>query len=142
MSRDAPPTICGPGPVVLVDDDEIDIRLARMIHERSDIENDFLAFGDGPSFLAHLDACIDGGVLPSMVLLDINMPKMDGFQVLESMRARDEFREIPVTMFYSNSDDPRDRDRAARNGTILKQKLIGLDEGIAFFNSLIPARTG
>ncbi|MBT9317214.1 response regulator [Leptothoe spongobia] len=45
--------------------------------------------------------------LPSMILLDLNLPGIDGREVLERLKQDDEFREIPIVIFTTNSD-PRD----------------------------------
>jgi CheY-like chemotaxis protein len=47
----------------------------------------------GPAFLDALERC-----RPAVVLLDLMMPSMDGFEVLEVMRQRDEWRDIPVVV--------------------------------------------
>ncbi|MGD1855732.1 MAG: response regulator [Leptolyngbyaceae cyanobacterium] len=44
---------------------------------------------------------------PSMILLDLNLPGIDGREVLERLKQDDEFREIPIVIFTTNSD-PRD----------------------------------
>jgi two-component system, chemotaxis family, response regulator Rcp1 len=40
---------------------------------------------------------------PDLILLDLNLPKMDGFQVLEAMRKETELASIPVTVFTSSA---------------------------------------
>jgi CheY-like chemotaxis protein len=42
---------------------------------------------------------------PGLVLLDINMPRKNGFEVLKEIKAAPELRKIPVVMLTSNSDD-------------------------------------
>jgi DNA-binding NarL/FixJ family response regulator len=46
-----------------------------------------------------------------MILLNINMPRMNGFQVLEYLKGNDSFRSVPVVIFTTSSD-PRERRRA------------------------------
>ena len=52
---------------------------------------------------------------PDLLLLDIGLPGWDGFEVLESIRAEETLRELPVIMF-SNSDAPEDKARALKLG--------------------------
>jgi DNA-binding response OmpR family regulator len=52
---------------------------------------------------------------PHVLLLDINLPKADGFEVLRRLRASDRWKSVPV-MIVSSSDSPADRAEAARLG--------------------------
>ena len=58
--------------------------------------------GDGREALAIL---FDEGWLPELVLLDIQMPFADGFEVLSRLKADERLREIPVVMLTTSSDD-------------------------------------
>lgn len=44
-------------------------------------------------------------VNPEIILLDINLPGMNGFEILEYLRAQEEFRHVPVIMFTSSEDE-------------------------------------
>jgi DNA-binding response OmpR family regulator len=52
---------------------------------------------------------------PHFLLLDLNLPKVDGFEVLQRLRASEKFKNIPV-LIVSSSDSPGDRSRAADYG--------------------------
>jgi DNA-binding response OmpR family regulator len=52
---------------------------------------------------------------PQLVLLDLNLPKVDGFDILRRLRASQKFKTIPV-LIVSSSDSPTDRSRAAELG--------------------------
>jgi DNA-binding response OmpR family regulator len=52
---------------------------------------------------------------PHVLLLDINLPKADGFEVLRRLRASDRWKSVPV-MIVSSSDSPADRAEATRLG--------------------------
>lgn len=127
----------GDGPLVMVDDDTIDIMLFEHCHKRSGLNHAFVAYTSGEEFLHQLHLARDGDEsLPALVLLDINMPGMNGFEVMEAMRGEESFREVPVALFFSNSDSPRDRERAATYGTHVLEKFVSVDDGIAYLNEL------
>lgn len=65
---------------------------------------------DGMDALAEMEE-----ILPDIVLLDIEMPKMDGFEVLEKMRASEKLRAVPVIMITSRSGE-KHRLRAVQAG--------------------------
>lgn len=52
---------------------------------------------------------------PQVLLLDLNLPKVDGFEVLRKIRSSEKCRDIPVLIFTS-SDSPADRSEGARLG--------------------------
>jgi CheY-like chemotaxis protein len=54
------------------------------------------------------------GVLPDLILLDINMPKLTGLEVLRAVKASPEFGQIPTVMLTTSA---RDEDRAASLGS-------------------------
>jgi CheY-like chemotaxis protein len=72
---------------------------------------------DGPSALAFLarEAPYASAPTPDLVLLDLNIPKLDGREVLAAMKARDDVRHIPVVVLTS-SDAERDIVQSYRLG--------------------------
>ena len=75
---------------VLVVDDEQD--LLRMIKIRLEAEGfEFMSAGDGEEMLKTVKI-----KKPDAILLDIMLPKMDGYSALREMRKEDEFKDIPV----------------------------------------------
>ncbi len=52
---------------------------------------------------------------PQLLLLDLNLPKVEGFDIVRRLRASEKFRAIPV-LIVSSSDAPSDRSRAAEFG--------------------------
>lgn len=101
----------GPTPrpinLLLVDDDEVDVLNVRRALERGRITNDVWVAGDGIEGLAMLR----GSEMPRerrIVLLDINMPRMNGIEMLRELRADPELQVTPVVMLTTSNDD-RDR---------------------------------
>ena len=86
--------------ILLIDDDSL---LVRMYHKK--LENDgheVATANDGEDGLKKA-----GEFGPDLILLDVMMPKMDGYQVLEKLKASDDTKSIPVIMLTNvgSSDD-------------------------------------
>ncbi|MEL6343619.1 MAG: response regulator [Myxococcota bacterium] len=132
--------LCGDGPVVIVDDDPTDIAILRRCFDRSALAatHRLLTFLSGEEALEHMKrAEAAQAPMPSIILLDINMPRMDGFETLRAIRSREAFRTIPAIVFVSNSDNPRDVTRASSLGAGFCEKFSKWREGVAFFNALV-----
>jgi CheY-like chemotaxis protein len=69
-----------------------------------------VAVQDGIELMAYLHGCA-ADALPQLVLLDLNMPRMDGREVLSAMRAEAALCRIPVVVL-TTSVEPEDRDQA------------------------------
>jgi CheY-like chemotaxis protein len=125
-------------PVIMVDDSDDDILLARLCYDASSMKNPFVPLTSGQALLAYLDGVEAGeNEMPALVLLDINMPGLDGFEVLSRVRNRPMFANEPIIMMLTHSDYPADeatsRDLGA-NG--FKTKPFERTKYIAFFDSL------
>lgn len=64
---------------------------------------------------------------PDLLLLDINLPRRDGFEVLRRLRSVDRFKSVPV-LIISSSDALRDMNEAARLGASYFRKPPSYDE--------------
>ncbi|GAA4470341.1 response regulator [Nibrella saemangeumensis] len=98
-------------PLVLVADDDEDDRFFLQLAFRDSYPDCKVEFAsDGVEFLDHLNHQTDK---PDLVLLDINMPRMDGWEVLKAMRGNTAYQDIPIVI-YSTSDDEFDKALARR----------------------------
>jgi CheY-like chemotaxis protein len=70
------------------------------------------------------------------VLLDVNMPGMDGFSTLDLVRQTRGFEHVPPILMLSNSDDPRDIERARKLGAEFVTKPSSMEVYTAFFDGL------
>lgn len=96
---------------MLVDDDPASNYLARLLIEEIDANIRVLVSRNGKDALNFLDGCLVSDNCPDLVLLDLNMPGMDGFAFLEALRnSHNPPRRIYI---LTSSQYPRDMERAA-----------------------------
>lgn len=94
----------------MADDDHEDREFAREAFEESRLANDFRTVGDGVELLEYLrreGAYSEPGAAPrpGLILLDLQMPRMDGFQTLEQIRSDPSFTRIPVVVMTTSGAD-------------------------------------
>ncbi len=106
MDNDAPPI----GTIMLIDDEQVDQMLYGRIVERSKHAERIVTFLEPEKALDHLTS--DAHPLPDLILLDINMPRMDGFEFLELLVEKLGNNALPAIYVLSTSFDPDDRARA------------------------------
>ena len=92
------------GTILLVEDNEDDIELTVRAFAKSGVANDLAVARDGEEALAYLHRD-DGQPLPEVVLLDLNLPKVDGLEVLRRMRADPRTRRLPVVVLTSSNEE-------------------------------------
>ncbi len=86
-------------PLVLVAEDMgLQVRLMRLHLERAGC--DVIAVGDGVQALARCEAD-----MPDLIMLDVDMPGLNGFQVLDKLRRSDSTRHIPIIMLTAHAKD-------------------------------------
>lgn len=131
------PLLRGDAEFVLVDDSATERQLARTCYAIAAVSNPWLEFSTGPAFLNYLKRVGEGAARrPALVLVDINMPVLDGFALVERVRSEAIFVELPLLIFTS-SDDPKDERRAlVRGATAVVRKPDGLEDYVAFFREL------
>ncbi len=95
--------------LLLVEDNEGDIFITLEAFEESTIISNVVVKTDGALAINYFKETKNGCDLPNLVLLDINLPKMSGHEVLKFLKQHDEFKSIPVIMFTTSSskDDIR-----------------------------------
>lgn len=93
--------------ILIAEDNEDDILLIREAFETVNIANRVTVVRDGVEALAYLrgEGAFKDSPLPGMVLLDINMPKKTGLEVLAEIKSDPRFRPIPVVMLTVSERD-------------------------------------
>jgi CheY-like chemotaxis protein len=90
--------------ILLVEDDEIDVMNVRRAFQKSHIMNPLFVAGDGVEALEMLR----NGVVPKgrrLVLLDLNMPRMNGIELLGELRKDPDLHATPVVVLTTSNDD-------------------------------------
>lgn len=107
--------------ILLVDDSEDDVVIAQRAFKKGRILNNLYIARSGQEaldFIYHEGKYKDETIpTPGLILLDINMPNMNGFQVLEKLKADPKYRIIPVIML-TISDRDEDIVRSYTNGAV------------------------
>ncbi len=93
--------------ILLVEDNPLDVRLTKEMLEDAKIGNDVQVAEDGQAALDYLTKMSESGLqaLPDLVLLDLNLPRIDGRKLLALMKADDRFKHIPVAVLTASNKD-------------------------------------
>jgi two-component system, response regulator len=90
------------GPILLVEDNEDDIVLTRRALARNNIGNPLVVARDGAEALELLLGANDPALNPALVLLDLQLPKVDGLTVLKRLRENPHTRLTPIVVLTSS----------------------------------------
>jgi chemotaxis family two-component system response regulator Rcp1 len=101
--------------IVLVEDSRADIFLVRQALAQSGLEHELLVFEDGSRAISFLSRVGQDVPRPDVVLMDLNLPKVDGTELIRRLREHADCKLVPVIVVTS-SDSPKDRARTAALG--------------------------
>ncbi len=90
-------------PILIVEDNAMDVDLTVRAFKRSRIANPVQIARDGQEALEFIPRWEAGELPPALILLDIKLPKVDGLEVLETIKRHPTFATIPVVMLTSSS---------------------------------------
>ena len=90
--------------ILLVEDDSGDVRLTRQALKLGKISNSVCTVPDGMAAMAYLrrQAPYADAIRPDLILLDLNLPKKDGREVLAEVKTDPELRRIPVVVLTTS----------------------------------------
>ncbi|MBD0285711.1 MAG: response regulator [Flavisolibacter sp.] len=100
--------------VLIVDDDADDREIIRDAFMSSSSHLEYIFLESGDALLDYLKANTQSA-LPSLIMLDLNMPGMDGREALKEIKENDAFQHIP-TVIFTTSSSPRDKQMAYQLG--------------------------
>jgi CheY-like chemotaxis protein len=89
--------------ILLVEDDEVDVMNVKRAFSKNNIKNDLYVAGNGVEALEMLRGSIVP--LPRIIILDINMPKMNGIEFLKELRKDENLKNISVFVMTTSNED-------------------------------------
>lgn len=89
--------------ILCVDDDQDDLVMLREVIQDMGYQFNIVEANDGVAALETLKQLQAAGSLPCLIVLDINMPRMDGKQTLVALKKNPQFSTIPVVVFTTSS---------------------------------------
>lgn len=95
--------------ILLIEDNPDDAELTRIAFAEAGINGQLVVVGDGAEALDYLfargrHADRNAAELPSIVLLDLNLPKLDGREVLQALRANPATQGLPVVVLTTSTE--------------------------------------
>jgi two-component system, chemotaxis family, response regulator Rcp1 len=96
-----------PATILLVEDNENDVELTRMCFEKAKMKVELHLAGNGEECMAFLrkEGRFSEAPVPDLILLDLNMPRMDGREVLEQISQDERLRHLPVVILTTSTDE-------------------------------------
>ena len=89
--------------ILLVEDNPSDVDLTRMAFDKNKIDAEMHVVRDGVQAIDYLFK--KDGEVPDLILLDLKLPRMDGFSVLDRIRSHDRTKHIPVIIVTTSNDE-------------------------------------
>jgi len=93
----------GKRPILLVEDDKVDTMTVTRALKEIHVNNNIISVGNGIEALEYLRN--ESNEKPCIILLDINMPKMNGIEFLEVVKQDDKLKMIPVVVLTTSKEE-------------------------------------
>jgi CheY-like chemotaxis protein len=121
-----------PAEVLLVEDNPSDVALTRHLFGAVALPVNLSVAYDGEEAVALLRRRADGGDgdCPDLVLLDLNLPRMSGLEVLGELKADERLQRIPVIVLTTSSAEQDVRSAYSRHANAYVTKPVDLDQFI------------
>ncbi|MGV3587685.1 MAG: response regulator [Adhaeribacter sp.] len=105
--------------VFIIDDDEMSCYLTRFMLKLQQAAGNIITYFEAEEALEAIKAGIEQGNLPSLILLDLNMPHLDGWEFLDALEPLEEKLKDKVKIFIlTSSVDPYDEERSRTYGLV------------------------
>ncbi len=90
-------------PILLVEDDTVDVMTVKRALKDLQVMSDLVPTGDGEQALAYLRD--DRNAKPCVILLDLNMPKMNGTEFMKIVKSDEALRKIPIIVLTTSNSE-------------------------------------
>ncbi len=127
-----------PVEILLVEDNPVDVRMTQEAFKDYRVANNVHVVTDGEAamdFIYQRGAYTDAP-RPDLVLLDLNLPKKDGRQILEEIKADNNLRAIPVIILTTSALDKDIMGSYCHNANAFITKPIELDDFVTMMRSI------
>lgn len=101
--------------IIFVDDDEEDRLIMLEYFKECGKESQVKFINNGQDALTYLESITENNPLPRLIVLDLNMPLLNGTQTLYELKANKRFKDIPV-MIFSTSENENERRKCLKLG--------------------------
>jgi CheY-like chemotaxis protein len=91
-------------PILIVEDNPIDLDLTLRAFAAKRLSNPILVARDGEEALNYMEGWEKGELWPVVILLDLNLPKIHGLEVLQKFKSHPDFKTIPVVVLTTSSE--------------------------------------
>jgi CheY-like chemotaxis protein len=122
--------------ILLVEDNEGDILLTVEALEEGRIANVISVARDGQEALDKLEVSYNKGQLPDLILLDINLPKLNGHEVLEQLKQNEHFKHVPVIILSTSSSEMDILKSYKNHANCFITKPVEIDEFVKAIESI------
>ena len=124
--------------ILLVEDNAVDVRLTAEAFKDSDVTHRLRSVRDGLEAMRYLQKSGEfrDALRPDVVLLDLNLPRKDGRQVLTEMKGDPELRRIPVVVLTTSQADADRRDAYDLHANCYITKPIGFHRFVAVIRQI------
>jgi DNA-binding response OmpR family regulator len=123
--------------ILMAEDSDADVRLFKEALRAAAIGFELERYSDGEACVRSLSA--GTGPLPDLIVLDLNMPKVDGFEVLKTVRSNARFDGVPVAMVTSSESEEERETSASLGANVLIVKPLQLRDFITNVGASIRA---
>jgi chemotaxis family two-component system response regulator Rcp1 len=124
--------------ILLVEDNEGDILLTLEAFKELKVNNSVAVVKDGAEAIEFLkmEGQYSGRVLPHLILLDINMPRLNGIEVLDFIKKDEKLKKIPVVMLTTSSSESDISECYAKSANCFVTKPLEFGKFLAVIQSI------